>query len=135
MSDNEYIEIRIRKTFAFILMMLLNREGIGENVANQIAEKLSLGTGREITPLGKYIRKVRVENKITLLEMSKALGMKPSELCGIETGDIEKPRFFAAAVAQYFSSLNISFDCGKLFALDGQKTVKEIYERLDKLKD
>lgn len=82
---------------------------------------LAFKGGKKITPLGRYIRRLRVENDITLLEMSKALGMNPSELCGIETGDIEKPRFFEAAVAQYFSGLNIPFDCLKLFALDGQK--------------
>ncbi len=71
--------------------------------------------GRKITPLGKYIREIRVKNDITLLDMANALGMKPSELCGIETGDIEKPKYFECAVSQYFSGLDISFDPLRLF--------------------
>ncbi len=80
--------------------------------------------GREITPLGRYIRRLRVENQITLLDMAQALGMNPSELCGIETGDIERPPFFACAVSVFFRAQGVKYDEAELFRLANAKDEK-----------
>lgn len=55
-----------------------------------------------ITEFGKYIRKLRIDNTITLRSMADAMGMSASYLSSVETGKRNITTKYFSAVVAYF---------------------------------
>ena len=54
-----------------------------------------------VTPLGQIIRMARIGANTTMAKMARDFGMKPSEICAIETGKIPMPEDYLQKVADF----------------------------------
>ena len=57
----------------------------------------------QATPIGQIIRIARIGIWTTMYQMSKALGLKPSEIFAIEVGRVPMPPDFLEKVADFLS--------------------------------
>ena len=55
-----------------------------------------------LTPFGKEVRKIRIDQQISLTQMANDLGMKPSYLSAIENGRKPVPDKLVNEVHKYF---------------------------------
>jgi len=55
-----------------------------------------------VTEFGKYIRKLRIENTVTLRAMADEVGKSPSYLSSVETGKRTITKDFFCSIARYF---------------------------------
>ena len=58
------------------------------------------------TEYGKLVRKARLDNEITLLEMARSIGVLPSYLCATETGETEVSADLLEKVEKFFGGVN-----------------------------
>lgn len=55
-----------------------------------------------LTPLGKAVRKLRIDKEKTLSQMALVIGCSPAFLSAVETGRKAPPKGFAAKIASEF---------------------------------
>jgi transcriptional regulator with XRE-family HTH domain len=56
-----------------------------------------------VTEFGKFIRKLRIDNTVTLRSMADDIGISPSYLSSVETGKRSITSSFFDSVAKYFN--------------------------------
>jgi transcriptional regulator with XRE-family HTH domain len=59
------------------------------------------------TKYGKLVRKARLDNDITMLEMARSIGVLPSLLCATETGETQVSADLLEKVEKFFGSRGI----------------------------
>ena len=59
-----------------------------------------------VTPLGQIIRMARIGANTTMAKMAKEFGMKPSEICAIETGKSPMPDGYLQKVVDFLKAEN-----------------------------
>lgn len=59
------------------------------------------------TEYGKLVRKARLDNDITLLDMARSIGVLPSYLCATEIGETEVTEDLLKKVEEFFGSRGI----------------------------
>lgn len=64
----------------------------------------------DITEIGKFLKKLRIERSMKMCEMAVQVGVTPSYLCSIESGGRELPCAFAKRLTKYLNAEFSGYD-------------------------